>query len=596
MNSNRFFLCVCVCALNLICAAGARAQQAKFRDPEAPSVTVRQAVNAQPQPGVPRLVKYSGALKDAAGQPRSGTVGITFSIYAEQEGGATLWLETQNAELDEQGRYTVLLGAQTKDGLPLELFTAGEARWLGVQVNLPGEVEQPRVLLVSVPYALKAADAETLGGKPATDYLLRAPLATGALTGTGLWQSAQQAPGGIDLLTVDCTTNCTTNFLSKFSSASNITSSILFDTGAEIGINTTAPSNVNREIVSVNGNLALFGQQTHQIRMSGTASSGRLGQDGVGFFFATDTAGKSMRILTDAGTGLTAWLNVYGNGNVGIGTAEGVPTAHKLEVAGGNLKLSTPGAAIIFPDGTTQTSAATGGGGGTITGVTAGTGLTGGGAAGGVTLSLNTAFTDARYAALDATTNTFTGSIAATAFSGNGSSLTNLNAGNLVAGTLPDARISGNYSSAVTFSNPSNLFTGSGAGLTNMNAATVNGVSGSALAVRGVTYVAGCDNCGLLVDADSQRMIYQNVIGSMTITNVSCFSDAGSPEINVQRDNGTPANILAANLTCAPTGASTTSFVTGQNVLSLGDNLNFVVVSAGGVARRVTLVIRAVVN
>jgi len=354
------------------------------------AVSAQQTASTPPFSAVPRLVKYSGVLKDAAGQPRSGTVGLTLAIYAEQEGGATLWLETQNAELDEQGRYTVLLGAQTKDGLPLDLFASGEPRWLGVQVNLPGEVEQARVLLVSVPYALKAADAETLGGKPATDYLLRAPLSTGALTGTGLWQSAQQAPGGIDLLTVDCTTNCTTNFLSKFSSASTITSSILFDTGAEIGINTTSPSNVNREIVSVNGNLALFGQQTHQIRMSGTASSGRLGQDGVGFFFATDTAGKSMRILTDAGTGLTAWLNVYGNGNVGIGTAEAVPTAHKLEVAGGNLKITGAGNGVIFPDGTVMSSATTGVGGGTITGVTAGTGLTGGGTAGGVTLSLLT--------------------------------------------------------------------------------------------------------------------------------------------------------------------------------------------------------------
>ena len=40
----------------------------------------------------------------------------------------------------------------------------------------PGEVEQPRGLLVSIPYALKASDAETLGGRPASAYpLARAP-------------------------------------------------------------------------------------------------------------------------------------------------------------------------------------------------------------------------------------------------------------------------------------------------------------------------------------------------------------------------------------------------------------------------------------
>jgi len=62
-----------------------------------------------------------------------------------------------------------------------------------------------------------------------------------------------------------------------------------------------------------------------------------------------------------------------------------VPT-QKLEVAG-NVKISGGGNALVFPDGTVMTSAGAGTNGGTITGVTAGTGLTGGGTAGNVTLS-----------------------------------------------------------------------------------------------------------------------------------------------------------------------------------------------------------------
>ncbi len=46
-------------------------------------------------------------------------------------------------------------------GLPEEMLRSGEARWLGIQPER--EPELPRVLLVSAPYALKAADAETLG-------------------------------------------------------------------------------------------------------------------------------------------------------------------------------------------------------------------------------------------------------------------------------------------------------------------------------------------------------------------------------------------------------------------------------------------------
>ncbi|HET8922235.1 MAG TPA: hypothetical protein VFN26_04480, partial [Candidatus Acidoferrum sp.] len=158
--------------------AGMQAQQPVSAEPQAPSRTVqtpRELVSALP---VPRLVKFAGMLKDELGKSRTGVVGVTFAIYKEQEGGAALWMETQNVELDEQGHYTVLLGTTKSEGLPLELFTLGEPRWLGVQVQMPGEVEQPRVLLVSVPYALKAADAETLSGLPASAFALAAPSGT----------------------------------------------------------------------------------------------------------------------------------------------------------------------------------------------------------------------------------------------------------------------------------------------------------------------------------------------------------------------------------------------------------------------------------
>src|SRR5882672_2211265 len=154
---------------------GARAQQPVAAEPQAPSGTVQAPREVVPALPVPRLVKFAGTMKDELGKSRTGVVGVTFAIYKEQEGGAALWLEAQNVELDEQGRYTVLLGSAKSEGLPLELFTTGEPRWLGVQVNLPKELEQPRVLLVSVPYALKAADAETLGGKPLSSFVLAAP-------------------------------------------------------------------------------------------------------------------------------------------------------------------------------------------------------------------------------------------------------------------------------------------------------------------------------------------------------------------------------------------------------------------------------------
>ena len=111
---------------------------------------------------LPRLVRFSGTAKDTGGNSMTGATGITFALYAEQTGGAPLWSETQNVQAGPDGRYSVLLGAAKSEGLPADLFTAEQAHWVGVSVE--GQAEQPRILLVSAPYALKAGDAETLGG------------------------------------------------------------------------------------------------------------------------------------------------------------------------------------------------------------------------------------------------------------------------------------------------------------------------------------------------------------------------------------------------------------------------------------------------
>jgi hypothetical protein len=155
------------------------------------------------------MVQFSGVIhpqiaSNETGKPeQSTTIGMTFSLYAEQEGGAPLWVETQNVQLDGQGRYNVLLGATQAEGLPLDLFITGKARWLGVQPQLPGEGEQPRVLLVGVPYALKTADADTLGGLPATAFVqsgqgtVGATVAAGVTSATGVASGISPAVAGL---------------------------------------------------------------------------------------------------------------------------------------------------------------------------------------------------------------------------------------------------------------------------------------------------------------------------------------------------------------------------------------------------------------
>jgi hypothetical protein len=126
----------------------------------------------------PPVIRFRAQVLDDAGQPAMGVVTLAFALYSKAEGGVALWSEVQSAALDGEGRYAVVLGSTRAEGLPLELFATSEARWLGV--TREGREEQARVMLVSVPYALKAADAETIAGKPLSAFVL-----TGQTSGTG---------------------------------------------------------------------------------------------------------------------------------------------------------------------------------------------------------------------------------------------------------------------------------------------------------------------------------------------------------------------------------------------------------------------------
>lgn len=217
---------------------------------------------------LPRLVRFGGTVKDLNGNPLAGVVGITFSLYSEQSGGAALWLETQNVTADGNGHYTVLLGSTKPDGLPGELFTSEQARWVGVQVS--GQTEQPRMLLVSAPYALKAGDAETIGGLPPSAFMLAAPLASGPAPArtSAVAKAGSASPAAATDVT---TTGGKVNYLPVFNGPSTIVDSVVYQSGTKVGINTITPS----ATLDVNGNLFL----------PNTNSGGTLGVISIGVPF-----------------------------------------------------------------------------------------------------------------------------------------------------------------------------------------------------------------------------------------------------------------------------------------------------------------------
>src|SRR5579863_1842221 len=306
---------------------------------------------------VPRLIKFSGVMKDEAGAPKTGVVGITFALYKDQQGGAPLWLETQNVQADAGGRYTAMLGATKPDGLPMEFFTSNEARWVGVQ--LQGQNEQPRVLLVSAPYALKASDAETLGGKPASAFVLSTPGAASTTSNTGAANTSVN-----NNVNPALSGTGTTNHIAKWKTKTALENSgIIESTTGNVGIG-ASPSNFQFQVTAPN--------------QLGTAVQGPFSGVGAGIQMqTTGTGGKGWEILAtgktaaqgpsklnirDLSTGADVFTIAPG-GLVGIGQLNPATILQVTDknnasigaVIAGDMSSSNAGASAVFGDATATT-------------------------------------------------------------------------------------------------------------------------------------------------------------------------------------------------------------------------------------------------
>ncbi len=302
---------------------------------------------------VPRLVNYSGKAVDAQGKTFTGVVGVTFAIYKDQTDGAPLWLETQNVQADAKGNYSVQLGATKSEGMALDLFSSGEARWLGVRVN--GGEEQPRVLLLSVPYALKAADADTLGGLPASAFMLNAPIAssTTIITAQGGTTTAQPLATGTTPVT---TAGGTTNKLTKFDAKADITNSIIFDNGTNVGIGNSAPA----AKLDVSGTGIFRGALTLPAIANATATAGKNSQSlnfTASAFNSSTAAAVNQNFRWQAEAAANDTASPSGTLNFLAGSGTGAPKETGLKIA--ETGIITFAAGQTFP----------GGGGGGVTSV-----------------------------------------------------------------------------------------------------------------------------------------------------------------------------------------------------------------------------------
>jgi hypothetical protein len=303
---------------------------------------------------IPRVIKLSGVAQNETHKPVTGVVGVTFSLYKDQQGGSPLWAETQNVRADETGHYTVMLGSASADGVPLSLFSSAEAHWISTQIS--GQPEQPRILLLSVPYALKAADAETLGGLPASAFMHTTAGAVQGKTGATAASPAQSnlPPAGV-------TGKGVKNFVPLWTGATALGDSLIYQTGGDLGIGTKTPQ-AELDVVGTGVRGIQATVPGTQAAISGIATATSGGTTGV-YGQSSDPGGNAMLAVNEATTGGYGVIGVSGatsgssygvygtnasttNFAAGVAGVENAKTGQVFGVAGSTSSTTTFAAGV----------------------------------------------------------------------------------------------------------------------------------------------------------------------------------------------------------------------------------------------------------
>lgn len=165
-----------------------------------PTAAVAPAAGEEVAAPVEPGISYQGQLLDPfTGAPKpDGFYAMTFSIYNVESGGAPLWAVAKSV-VTTDGVFSTVLG-DIAQPLDLTIFD-GQALWLGVKVGNDLEAT-PRQRLAYAPYALYAANSDTLDGLDSNAFV-RSDQASGRgaiaygfvdtngdrVSGTNNWQS-----------------------------------------------------------------------------------------------------------------------------------------------------------------------------------------------------------------------------------------------------------------------------------------------------------------------------------------------------------------------------------------------------------------------
>jgi N-acetylneuraminic acid mutarotase len=309
------------------------------------SITLSCLVAANSVWAVPALINFQGSLAGSDGVPVEGTLSINFSIYKVVTEGEPIWKESQEL-IVSNGMFSVQLGSI--DPFPQDLFDNDDL-FLEIQVlsvdSGDWETLAPRMRLTSTAFAMKAAEAERVSSGAITSVMLSPGAVTTQVLSNNAVTAAKIGSGAVGSDQISDGSVAAVDVAFNFAVGST-------RGGAALDLDCTncVSSAEVQAPLSLSGSSAaaiIKGSNTG----SGYGVQGEHGNGNYGYL-----GGSGAGVYGRAANGTTGWLGSPSYGVYGA-NAGGYAGAFSGDVA-----ISGAGKGLVFPDGSKQISAVTGGG------------------------------------------------------------------------------------------------------------------------------------------------------------------------------------------------------------------------------------------